>query len=458
MADAQKRWPQNRMAGRVELTPANIAAGEADLPVQLQALPRRRPARQDRTESAGHGRGSTAGKPEEIVHTITAGVPAKGMLDLGTDPRPRRRSRRSRPTSCPNTGCRGLATSRRIERKRGSHAGLRGTSGSGSTPRPSRAGSSWWHRLASFFLHLCSSWAPGLVVGGNPPLRVDLPARRLYAFGAIFTASDTILLLLILLFLAFALFFFTSLFGRLWCGYACPQTVFLEEWIRPLERWIEGDRNARMRRDNGPMDARPPVAEGGEVGALLAAAFVISMAMVSYFAGAKELWTGQAGPSEYALVGIFTVALFLDFAWFREQFCNYLCPYARFQSALIDDDTLQISYDPARGEPRGGTLAKTDRPLRRLQPVRGGLPAGHRHPQGFQLECIACARCIDACDARDGQARPPEPVEYTTLAAQQGRRAHRLRPRTVVYGGHPDGAHGGGDPRSSPAAPRSRRR
>jgi cytochrome c oxidase accessory protein FixG len=292
-----------------------------------------------------------------------------------------------------------------------------------------------WHRLASALLHLWLFVGPWLTLGGHPLLLIDLPARRVYAFGAIFTASDTILMLLILLFLAFALFFFTSLWGRLWCGYACPQTVFLEEWIRPLERWLEGDRNARMKRDGGPWTADRLWRKTAKWALFAAAAFVISMASMSFFAGARELWTGQAGPTEYALVGIFTAALFLDFAWFREQFCNYLCPYARFQSALIDDETLQISYDQARGEPRGGTLAKVEGRCVDCDKCVVVCPQGIDIRDGFQLECIACARCIDACESVMEKLGHRTLVAYTTLAAQQGRPARRVRPRTVVYGG-----------------------
>ena len=292
----------------------------------------------------------------------------------------------------------------------------------------------WWHRLASFFLHLWLFVGPWLVVGGHPLMRVDLPARRVYAFGAIFTASDTILLLLILLFLAFALFFFTSLWGRLWCGYACPQTVFLEEWIRPLERWIEGDRNARMRRDNGPWTLDRLWRKTAKWALFLAAAFVISMAMVSFFAGAKELWTGQAGPSEYTLVGIFTVSLFLDFAWFREQFCNYLCPYARFQSALTDADTLLVHYDTARGEPRGGEDAKTAGRCIECGKCVFVCPQGIDIRNGFQLECIACARCIDACDIVMEKLGHQTLIQWTSVARARGA-PRRLRPRTVLYAG-----------------------
>src|SRR5512141_2147163 len=201
---------------------------------------------------------------------------------------------------------------------------------------------------------------PWVRVKGNPALQLDLADRRLYAFGAMFSASDTLLLLLLLLFLAFSLFFFTSLFGRLWCGYACPQTVFLDGLGRPIERWIEGEWTTRRRRDAGPLTWDKAWRKAAKWAVFAGAAFLVAMGVMGYWAGARELWTGQAGPAEYTLVGIFTAAFFSDFAWFREQFCNYLCPYARFQSALTDDETLLIGYDPRRGEPRGGKDAKLE--------------------------------------------------------------------------------------------------
>ena len=209
-------------------------------------------------------------------------------------------------------------------------------------------------------LHFILFVTPWLSLHGNPLLLFDLQAHRLYAFGAIFTAADTIFLLLLLLFLAFALFFFTSLWGRLWCGFGCPQTVLLDTWVRPLERWIEGERTTRQRRDAGPLSFDKAWRKALKWTVYALAAFVVSMSFMSFFAAAHSLWTGQAGPVEYTLVAIFTVGWLADFVWFREQFCNYLCPYARFQSALVDEHTLLIAYDPARGEPRGGKTAKAD--------------------------------------------------------------------------------------------------
>ncbi|HEX6104680.1 MAG TPA: cytochrome c oxidase accessory protein CcoG [Gemmatimonadales bacterium] len=290
-----------------------------------------------------------------------------------------------------------------------------------------------WTFLA---LHLVLFVTPWIMIEGHPALLFDLEDRRLYAFGAIFTAADTILMLLLLLFLTFALFFFTSLYGRLWCGYGCPQTVFLDAWIRPLERWIEGDRARRRHRDESGWTLDRIWRKGAKWSLFALVAFVTAMAFMSFFAGARELWTGRAGPVEYALVGIFTAGWFLDFVWFREQFCNFLCPYARFQSALTDADTLQISYDRVRGEPRGGGAdAKVAGRCIACNKCAAVCPQGIDIRDGFQLECIACARCVDACEDVMGRLGHESLVRYSTLAADQGQRTRRIRPRTVVYAG-----------------------
>jgi cytochrome c oxidase accessory protein FixG len=282
-------------------------------------------------------------------------------------------------------------------------------------------------------LYLVLFVPPWITIGGHPALQLDLADRRVYALGAIFTASDTILLLLILLFLAFALFFFTSLYGRLWCGYACPQTVFLDAWIRPIDRWIEGDWVQRRRRDEGPWTADKVRRKAAKWGLFALVAFIAAMAFMSYFAGAWELWTGRAGPVEYALVGIFTVGWFLDFAWFREQFCNFLCPYARFQSALTDDQTLNVMYDTSRGEPRGGPAAKVDGRCIACSKCVNVCPQGIDIRNGFQLECVACARCVDACEDVMGRLGHRSLVVYGTAAGIQGRPVRRFRVRTAAY-------------------------
>jgi cytochrome c oxidase accessory protein FixG len=300
-------------------------------------------------------------------------------------------------------------------------------------------------------LHLILFGLPWLRVGGNPALQLDLPGRRLHAFGAMFTAADTILLLLLMLFLAFSLFFFTSLYGRLWCGYGCPQTVLLDTWVRPIERWIEGEHTTRRRRDAAPLSWDRAWRKAAKWSVFALVAVVVSMAFMSFFAGARELWTGRAGTVEYTLVGIFAVVWFLDFAWFREQFCNYLCPYARFQSALVDDRTLMITYDAARGEPRGGKQAKHDGRCVGCDKCVNVCPQGIDIRNGFQLECIGCAKCIDACTSVMDRLGHETLVQYGSLvelARRQSAREsgvpqappstrrpgwRRPRPRVVAY-------------------------
>lgn len=286
-------------------------------------------------------------------------------------------------------------------------------------------------------LHLILFVTPWILVNGYPALLIDIPSRRLFLFGTIFTASDTFFLLLLLLFLTFALFFFTSLWGRLWCGYACPQTVFLETWIRPLELWIEGDRAQRRRRDRQGWTLDRAWRKGAKWAAFLAVAFLLGMALVSLFVPARELWTGGAGPVAYAFVAILTFLWYWDFTWFREQFCNLLCPYARFQSALTDDETLLIAYDPARGEPRGaGKAAAVEGRCIDCHKCVVVCPQGIDIRDGFQLECIQCARCIDACVSVMDRLGHRTLVEYSSQARAEGKPARALlRPRALVYGG-----------------------
>ena len=290
-----------------------------------------------------------------------------------------------------------------------------------------------WTFLA---LHVLLLVAPWIMVKGHPLLLIDIPARRVFLAGAIFTASDTFFLLLLMLFLAFSLFFFTALWGRLWCGYACPQTVFLETWIRPLELWIEGDRTTRKRRDQQGWTLDRIWRKGAKWTAFLVVSLFLGMAIVSLFVPARELWTGQAGTTAYAFVGAFTFLWYWDFTWFREQFCNYLCPYARFQSALTDDETLLIGYDEARGEPRGhGKDAAEEGRCIACQKCVVVCPQGIDIRDGFQLECIQCARCIDACTSVMDRLGHETLVDYTSLAESEGRRVRRMRPRSFIYGG-----------------------
>jgi cytochrome c oxidase accessory protein FixG len=287
-------------------------------------------------------------------------------------------------------------------------------------------------RRTFLLLHVILFGLPWLTVAGNPALLFDLPGRRLYAFGATFTANDTILLLLLLLFLAFSLFFFTALFGRLWCGYACPQTVFLDAWVHPIERWIEGERTTRMRRDMGPWTFDRAWRKATKWSLFALAAFIVSMSFMGFFVPVRELWSGVASGSAYALVAIFTGVWFLDFTWFREQFCNFLCPYARFQSVMVDDQTLLVGYDELRGEPRGKAARAEGRCIDCNKCVIV-CPTGIDIRRGFQLECIGCARCVDACTDVMGRFGHESLIGYGSLATLARRRARFWRPRTVGY-------------------------
>jgi cytochrome c oxidase accessory protein FixG len=220
-----------------------------------------------------------------------------------------------------------------------------------------------------------------------------------------------------------------------WCGYACPQTVFLDSIIRPLEDWIEGPRAQRMKLDAAPWTPAKAARKAAKWGIFALVAVVVAGTFGSYFTGARAMWTGQAGGEAYFVTFVFAVLWFLDFTWFREQFCNYLCPYARFQSALADDESLTITYDIARAEPRGGRDAKAAGRCIECNKCVAVCPQGIDIRNGFQLECIACAACIDACDSVMTKIGHTSLVTYGSLAQQEGRKVRLLRPRTVVYGG-----------------------
>ena len=329
------------------------------------------------------------------------------------------------------------------------------------------------HRWTGALLVLFLYGVPWLTIGGRPAFRFDLPGRRLFALGATFTAKDTLFLVFIGLFTTLSLFLLTSLFGRIWCGYACPQTVFLEEWIRPVERWIEGDRGVRRARDLRAW--RPFFGNEGKNGldkawrkALKLSAFalisgVVSLGALAWFSGGPETWTGRAGAGAYGVAGFVAIGLFLDFAWFREQFCNYLCPYARFQGALTDDHSLVIGYNAPRGEPRGkesaqllkqrtaaAALLDTPNLAGRIASAPEGAsltvgdcidcgrcvavcPQGIDIRDGYQLECVNCARCVDACGDVMGKLGHASLVSYTTVAASEGGKTRWMRPRNVAY-------------------------
>lgn len=274
---------------------------------------------------------------------------------------------------------------------------------------------------------------PWLSWGGHPLLLIDMPARRLYLAGQIFTAANGYLIVLGALLAAFALFFVSAVFGRLWCGFFCPQTVFLEEWVRRVEAFTEGDAMQRARRDRGGWTAERVGRKVAKFGILTALALFLGMTVMSYFDGAWAMWSGQGTTTGYSMVGIIAAFALGDWLWFREQLCIYLCPYARFQSVLIDEHSLTVGYKPDVPIIKGKKGAEQGACIDCKKCVQV-CPMGIDIRDGFQLECIQCARCIDACEDVMPKLGFESHVRYTTIANDEGRKTQYIRPRTVVYG------------------------
>jgi len=276
---------------------------------------------------------------------------------------------------------------------------------------------------------------PWIRIGGEPLVLLDVPQRKFHVFGLVIFPQELYFLWLILAAAALALFFFTALAGRLWCGWACPQTVFtdLYAWVaRRVEGWTRAGRPARV-----------PLWRTLALHAIwLALSFVIGFHLVGYFVSPYELLSrfesGIWGKAATGFLIVGTALAYFDFVVLRQTFCKFLCPYARFQGVLFDSDTLVVGYDPVRGEPRGkrasaGGGASGDC-------VDCGLcvavcPTGIDIRKGMQLECIACTQCIDACNGVMAKlGRAPNLIGYRSLVSLERRRPVRLvRPRVVVY-------------------------
>ena len=295
-----------------------------------------------------------------------------------------------------------------------------------------------WVLLGLFYL------LPWLEIGGRQSVLFDLPARKFYLFGLTFWPQDFVYLTLLLIIAGLSLFFFTALAGRLWCGFACPQTVWTEVFIW-IERLIEGDRAKRIKLDAAPWNAEKILRKTAKQAAWILFAAWTGFTFVGFFTPIQELGrnvlTLSLGPWETFWSIFYSFATYGNAGFLREQVCKYMCPYARFQGAMFDKDTLIISYDADRGEPRGGRRKKVD-------PQEAGLgdcinctlcvqvcPTGIDIRDGLQYECIACAACIDVCDqVMDKMDYPRGLIRYTTEHALKHKVGHVIRPRIIVYG------------------------
>jgi cytochrome c oxidase accessory protein FixG len=277
----------------------------------------------------------------------------------------------------------------------------------------------------------------------------DLSARKFHILGLVFWPQDFIYLTAFLVIAAMSLFLFTAVAGRLWCGYACPQTVYTEIFLW-IERKIEGDRVARIRLDAAPVSLRKVAIKTAKHAAWLALALWTGYTFVGYFMPIQDLGiraiSWRLEPWEAFWVLFYAFATYGNAGWMREQVCKYMCPYARFQSVMFDRDTLTITYDTTRGDPRGPRSRKTDRHAAGLgdcvdcQICLQVCPVGIDIREGLQYECIGCAACIDGCDqVMDKMGYPQGLIRYTTQnALASGLDAKAIwrrvrRPRTLIY-------------------------
>ncbi|ODV09480.1 MAG: cytochrome c oxidase accessory protein CcoG [Rubrivivax sp. SCN 70-15] len=317
-----------------------------------------------------------------------------------------------------------------------------------------RSVSGWfarWRWSMVWLTQLVFYGAPWLQWNGRQAMLFDLTERRFFVFGLVLQPQDLIYLAALLVIAALSLFLFTAVAGRLWCGYACPQTVYTEMFLW-VERRLEGDRVTRMRLDAAPWGMEKLSRKGGKHAVWLAIGLFTGFTFVGYFTPirmlAAEATTLALSAWQWFWILFYGLATYGNAGYMREQVCKYMCPYARFQSALIDKDSLVIAYDAGRGEARGSRPRKADaRALGLGDCIDCTLcvqvcPTGIDIRNGLQNECIGCAACIDVCDDVMGKmGYPTGLIRYSTengvargwSRAQMLRRS--LRPRVLVYAG-----------------------
>lgn len=302
-------------------------------------------------------------------------------------------------------------------------------------------------RAVAYFLIALFTILPHLRnADGRPLFLLDLTTRHFTLFGYTFLPTDTVLLALFLVGVFVSIFLITAISGRVWCGWACPQTVYMEFLYRPIERFFDG---APGRAKKGPFQGKP-LGKALKYVAFFAASCFLAHTFLAYFVPTDELreWITQSPlkhPGPFMVMAAVTGLMMFDFSFFREQTCLVACPYGRFQSVLLDRQSLIVSYDRKRGEPRGkATKHKGDIHLQLAETPKGdcvdcGLcvrtcPTGIDIRNGLQMECVNCTQCIDACDAvMTKLGRPTGLIRYGSQAGMEGEPRRRFRPRVIAY-------------------------
>lgn len=284
---------------------------------------------------------------------------------------------------------------------------------------------------------------PLVPFGGAPAVFLDLESRRFHVFGATFHPTDNLLLAAFGFGIIVTVFFVGSTFGRMWCGYACPQTVYLEFFFRPIEAWLEGGPLKQRKLDAAPWSGGKLAVKAAKWSLWTLLALAMAATFVAYFVSWKALLAGLANDPASMKGALFTMALLtgaivFDFGWFRDQMCTIACPYGRLQNVMADQDTVLVAYDEKRGDPKvkvkdrvGGVPAGDCIACRSCV---NACPTGTDIRRGLQPECIGTAQCIDACDeVMIGQGKPIGLIKYTSEREQKGGVRRVWRPRNLLY-------------------------
>jgi cytochrome c oxidase accessory protein FixG len=291
------------------------------------------------------------------------------------------------------------------------------------------------------FYALIALWAalPWIKINGHPAIFVDIEHRKFFLFGATFNSQDIWLMFFVLTGTAFTLLYATAVAGRVWCGWACPQTVFLEGLYRPIERLTEGPREKRIKLDKAPMSLEKLLRRTAKHVLFLATSIFVAHVFVGYFVSLPRLsemvrGSPAAHPEAFAWATAVTLLFYGNFAWFREQLCIIICPYGRLQSVLVDPDSITIGYDEKRGEPRGKAGVEGNGDCIDCKRCIAVCPTAIDIRNGLQLDCIGCSACIDACDeVMDKIQKPRGLVRYDSLNGLAGKPTRVVRPRLVLY-------------------------